>query len=180
MRETRARILDELLVLRCQEGSGEAFALLVEALQPQLWRHAYRLTGREDVAWDVLQETWMAVTAGIGRLSDPGALRRWAYTIVSRKAADWQRRRPVDEAGEVSGERLEAPSASGNGAADDLTEALRRLPGDRRALINLHYVEEFSVADIARILGIPEGTVKSRLHSARQQLQDIIERTNHE
>ena len=181
MSEPRSRILDDLLVLRCQEGSAEAFRLLVQKLQPALWRHAYRLTGREDVAWDVLQETWIAVTRGIGKLQEPHALRGWAYTIVSRKAADWQRRRPVDEAGaSIPDEQLEAPDAASEGATEDLAEALRRLPGDRRALLNLHYVEGFGIAEIADILGIPAGTVKSRLHTARGHLQDIIERTNHE
>ncbi len=120
----------------------------------------------------------MAVTKGISKLEDPGAFRCWAYTIVSRKAADWLRGRRVREAeGPLTEEHLAAPpAASENGAVGLLREALRRLPGERRALINLRYVEGFEIREMAEILGVPEGTVKSRLHSARQQLQDTVER----
>ena len=60
--------------------------------------------------------------------------------------------------------------------AHDLAEALAALPGDRRAILSLRYLEGFSTAGIAGILGIPEGTVKSRLHNARNELRKRIER----
>ena len=72
--------------------------------------------------------------------------------------------------------------ASDNDDADptaDVTlvrEALGRLPGDRQALLPLHYLEGFEVAEMAVILDVPPGTVKSRLYHARRQLKDIIER----
>jgi len=59
----RERIEDELLVLRSQEGDASAFEQLVGRWQERLWRHAWRLTGNEDAAWDALQEAWI----GIGR-----------------------------------------------------------------------------------------------------------------
>ena len=70
------------------------------------------------------------------------------------------------------------PAESENGAAAVLSQALRKLSGERRALINLRYVEGFEIREMARILDIPEGTVKSRLHSARQQIQDIMKRSD--
>ena len=57
MRTTRDRVLDEMLVIRCQEGSQTAFELLVRRWQRSLWRYARRLTGSADAAWDVMQET---------------------------------------------------------------------------------------------------------------------------
>lgn len=177
MTEPQTQILDELLVLGCQQGRTRAFELLVERWQAPLWRHAYRLTGAEDVAWDVLQESWMAVTRGITRLGDPAAFRRWAYTIVSRKAADWRRRRPDREA-PLTEEPATSPDSGSNGAAAALADALARLSGERRALIHLRYVEGFEVREMAEILDIPEGTVKSRLHSTRQQIQEIMERSD--
>lgn len=173
MTEERTQILDELLVLRCQQGSAEAFERLVKCWQAPLWRHAHRLTGASDAAWDVLQEAWMAMTRGLGRLEEPAAFRSWAYTIVSRKAADWRRRRVAR--GE---EEPLIPPESENGAAAAFGQALCKLSGERRALINLRYVEGFEVREMAEILDIPEGTVKSRLHSARQQIQDIMKRSD--
>ena len=63
------RITDELLVLECKEHSTAAFGQLVDRWQERLWRHAWRLTGDETAAWDVLQETWIAVSRNRGRPS---------------------------------------------------------------------------------------------------------------
>ena len=59
---------------------------------------------------------------------------------------------------------------------EELRSALRRLPGEQRALLSLRYVDGYEVAAIAEILAVPEGTVKSRLHTAREQLRGSIER----
>jgi RNA polymerase sigma-70 factor (ECF subfamily) len=174
------RVLDELLVLRAQEGSREAFQLLVTRWQERLWRHAYRLTGRDDAAWDVLQESWMAVTRGLGRLEDPGAFRRWAYTIVTRAATDRQRRLGREEA-ETSDALDDVPMADDESddrerAVGTLRAALARLPGDQRGLLSLRYLEGFELWELAEILEVPEGTVKSRLHTARNHMKEILER----
>ncbi|MGO9112495.1 MAG: RNA polymerase sigma factor [Thermoguttaceae bacterium] len=79
------RLNDELLVLRCQEGDTEAFELLVARWQQRLWRHAWRLTGNESAAWDVLQEAWIGISRGINRLVDAAAFPAWAYQIISNK-----------------------------------------------------------------------------------------------
>lgn len=89
MADPRQAIRDELLVLDCLKGSSDALRALVARWQEPWWRHAYRLTGRDDAAWDVLQETWVGMASGIHKLRDPGNFRRWAYTIVTRRAADW-------------------------------------------------------------------------------------------
>lgn len=174
------RILDELLVLRSQEGSREAFQRLVTRWQERLWRHAHRLTGREDVAWDVIQDSWMAVTRGITKLRDPGAFRRWAYTIVTRTATERLRARRVEDSG-TSGSFDELPADDSERTEREenvarLRAALRGLPRERRVLLSLRYLEEFEMWELAEILGVPEGTVKSRLHHAKKQLKEILVR----
>ena len=82
------RLNDELLVLRCQEGDTEAFELLVGRWQGRLWRHAWRLTGDENAAWDALQEAWIGISRGLVRLADAVAFPAWAYRIVSNKCRD--------------------------------------------------------------------------------------------
>jgi RNA polymerase sigma-70 factor, ECF subfamily len=86
------RLNDELLVLRCQEGDAEAFEALVGRWQRRLWRYAWRLTGDESAAWDALQEAWIGISRGIGRLADAAAFPAWAYRIVSNKCRDSIRR----------------------------------------------------------------------------------------
>lgn len=179
MDDRRQEILDELLVLRSREGSRTAIEQLLTRWQPRLWRQALRLTGRDDAAWDVLQETLMSITRNIRKLDDPARFRRWAYRIVTRRANDWRRRRAR---GVPTAELVEDEIAHDDRRRDAsvnvsmVREALTRLPGDRQALLALHYQEGFEIWEMAEILSIPEGTVKSRLFHARHQLREIIER----
>ena len=130
------RIQDELLVLRCQEGDGAAFEDLVERWQERLWRHAWRLTGNEDAAWDVLQEAWMGIARGIRRLEDAAAFPAWAYRIVSNKCRDWirreRRRREVHEAYSENIDQEEDDHCETRERCADLKEALARLPAVAR------------------------------------------------
>ena len=174
------RVLDELLVMRCQDGDAEAFETLVGRWQKRLWRHARRLTDDHAAAWDVVQETWLAMVKGIRRLRDPATFGPWAYGIVSRKCADRVRRRTRErrlEAGlrervEASDERFRRDD---DDRAETLASAVRRLTGDQQAILSLRYAEGFSIRQIAEALDLPEGTVKSRLHHARAELKRLAE-----
>jgi len=185
MYDRRDDLLDQLLALRCREGSRDALRLLVERWQERLWRHAYRLTRDADGAWDVLQDGWLAVADGIGRLEDPARLRAWLYAIVTRRAADHLRRRGRVEAAEAAGADFlrEARSLDADGAGGDarsvvrLRHALRDLSGERRALLELAYLEGLGTDELAQVFGVPSGTIKSRLHYARRELRAILERT---
>jgi RNA polymerase sigma-70 factor (ECF subfamily) len=173
------RIENELLVIRAQEGSVEAFAKLVERWQERLWRLAWRLTDDEQAAWDVLQEAWIVISRQIRGLGDSSAFPAWAYRIISNKSRDWIRRRQrMRRADEAYGQRwLEAENGEGTAERQyaDLREALADLSGRDRAILSLRYEDNFSTVEIAEILEIPPGTVKSRLHHARLRLQQIVE-----
>jgi RNA polymerase sigma-70 factor, ECF subfamily len=174
------RLNDELLVLRCQEGDTEAFELLVGRWQRRLWRHAWRLTGDESAAWDAIQEAWIGISRGIGRLADAAAFPAWAYQIVSNKCRDSvrreQRRREATETYSEWMQRAGQDASVAEEQHSDLREALEQLSGPDRAVISLRYEEEFGTAEIACILGVPEGTVKSRLFYARQRLRKYMEK----
>jgi RNA polymerase sigma factor (sigma-70 family) len=175
-------ILDEWLVLKCQDGDAEALRELVGRYEQRIWRHALYLTGRREAAREVVQETWLAIVRGLPRLRDPAAFRSWAFRIVARRSADWIRRRQRDRAHAVRGadetERPAAPARSD--CADDelatLRLAIRKLPVHHRAVLDLHYRDGLSVREIAAVLDIPAGTVKSRLHHARNTLRATLER----
>ena len=170
---------DELLVIRAQEGGAEALSDLVSRWQDRLWRLAWRLTDDEQAAWDVLQEAWIVISRRIGRLGDPSAFPAWAYRITSNKSRDWIRRRQrMRRADEAYGERWREADGGENHAERqyaDLREALADLAGRDRAILSLRYEDGFSTAEIGEILGIPAGTVKSRLHYARQRLRRFFE-----
>ncbi len=176
MDKARERVIDELLVTRCQEGCRESFDLLVRRWQRRLWRYARRLTGRDDAAWDVMQETWIAMLRQIRKLSDPAWFAVWAHRIVRNKCADYARRagrqRNLAEALTQRPRVDEAPSREAPG--DTVAEALRQLPPDKQELLTLRYGQDLNIMEIAVILGIPAGTVKSRLHHTREQLRKIL------
>jgi RNA polymerase sigma-70 factor (ECF subfamily) len=177
MDKARERAIDELLVLRCQAGSRESADLLMRRWQRPLWRYARRLTGSNDAAWDVMQETWIAVLKQVRRLSDPAWFAAWAYRIVRNKSADHCRRagrqrRLADALAERQGADDDPPREAPGGA---LAEAMRRLSPDAQELLTLKYGGELNIVEIAVVLGIPAGTVKSRLHQAREQLRHILE-----
>lgn len=175
------RLIDEILVLRCQTGDVAAMEQLVERWQPRLWRHALRLTGEDHAAWDVLQEAWIGISRGIGHLADSGAFSGWAYRIVTHKCRDWlrrqQRQRRLEELYGASRDTSDH-AAELTDHCTTLREALELLSGADRALLALRYDDEFTTVEIAAILDIPEGTVKSRLFHARQRLRKFLEESD--
>ncbi len=175
----RTHLTNELLVLRCQEGDLAAFEQLVERWQERLWRHAWRLTGDEEAAWDAIQEAWIGISHGLRRLAEPAAFPGWAYQIVSHKCRDWLRRqrrqRRIDE---LYREEIQEPCEPAREQYGSLTEALAQLSGHDRAILSLRYEDSFGTAEISAILGIPEGTVKSRLFHARKRLKHFLEKSD--
>lgn len=185
MTRKRDQIYNELLVIRCQDGESDAFSELVDLWHERLWRHARRLSSDPELANDAMQDAWMAIVRGIGRLDDPAFFRPWAYRIVTHKCTDQIRR--VSRRREVVEEMTRQPTETVGANSDDdfdemgtLRSAMATLPSDRRALLGLHYLEELGLNEIAAILGIPVGTVKSRLFHARRALKDALERTSDE
>lgn len=181
MNQRPGQIHDELLVLGAQDGEAEAFRELVGRWQRRLWRHAWRLTGRRDAASDVLQEAWIAIVRGIRKLDDPACFGAWAYRIVGHKCADWTRgrlrqRNLVESAAEDAVEAVDDPPSGGD-EDEGVRQALARLPAEYRAVLSLRYLDGASTAEIANILGVPLGTVKSRLHYAKKQMKRVLERS---
>jgi RNA polymerase sigma-70 factor (ECF subfamily) len=175
---TRERVADEMLVLAAQARQVEAFERLAIRWHPRLLRYAHRLTGDSEGAREVAQEAWVAIARGLGRLEDPATFGPWALRITNRRCADWIARRQktrrrtavLDAAAEATTEH----DSRGNDLAR-VRDALRRLDPDRRALMAMFYVEGLTVAEIASVLEIPAGTVKSRLYYARARLRAALE-----
>lgn len=180
------QVLDELLIFRCQDGDEASLALLVRRWQKRLWSHALRLTGKVDVASEVCQEAWLAIIRNIRQLRDPAAFRGWAYGIVTRKAADWGRDRQRQHNLAERAARQEELNAVDAGSDDREQEiavlrlALRRMPEKHRLVLTLFYLEGLSVAEISEALAVSEGTVKSRLFHAREQMKKLVNSMSNE
>ena len=151
-----------------QSGDRDALESLLQRVQTPLFRYILHLVGDPDEAKDVLQEVFVRIYRGVRWLHDPALFMSWAYRIASREAfrALRRHRRWRDS---LTGEEDLPDVASGDepvaAAAwrDQLAEHVAALSPGSRAVVALHYLHEMPLDEVAAVLGIPLGTVKSRL-----------------
>ena len=179
------------LVDLCRRGDPEAFARLVSLHERMVYNLAVRLLGDAEEARDLSQEVFLLVYRTLGRFQGRSSLRTWIYRIVvnqCRNRQRWWRRRkrerscPLEDVTPADEVRM-AEAAQATTPFDDLARreraqrvqaALGRLSFDHRAILLLREVEGLSGEEIAAALGIPEGTVKSRLARARDGLRRAL------
>lgn len=169
---------DELLAIRCQLGEPGAFDALVLRWHEPLQRYVRGLLPGDDLAADVLQEVWLGVLRGIARLQEPSALAPWMFSITRRAVMTRLRKRYAASV-EVPIDTFDDFGAVSDTVDDSDTWAsverhLDQLPVVEREVLVLFYLKEMSLRDLAHVLDVPEGTVKSRLHRARKQLRSVI------
>ncbi|HVE71941.1 MAG TPA: RNA polymerase sigma factor [Thermoanaerobaculia bacterium] len=156
------------LVLRAQSGDREAFDALLRDIAPPLLRYVKRVTGDAALAEDVVQETLIAIVRKIEWLSDPSLFKAWAYRIASRQAFRALKKRndwvEVTDAGYE-----DVPSDPWQ--RERLLASLEKLSPAVRAVITLHYFEEMPLSEVAAVLDLAPGTVKSRLAYGLAQLR---------
>ena len=177
MRRGLDQALDDYLVLLAQGGSHDAFARLAARWTPKVLAFAARTLGSTEAAKDVVQDTWESAARGLKRLDDPARFRAWLYAIASRKCTDalrgkYRGQRLAEKAQAMADEPADAERDNNNRL--DVAAALKRLPAEQRVAISLYFGEEMSVAEIAAVTGVPEGTVKSRLFAARKTLRENL------
>ena len=186
MKRDRRQILTEFLVLSAQVGEESAFRQLHELWSADLRRLALLRIEKSDEVDVVTQEAWLAIARGLSKLDDPACFPRWAFRIVERRAADWIRKRQSDrrhsEAVRMAHEdpSTKSDTIGGNEVAEKVKRAIAGLAVDARELVYLFYQAERSTAEIAAILAVPIGTVKSRLSKARATIKKQIERIENE
>jgi len=181
MKRNSEQILTEWLVLKARSGDVRAMNLLVKEWHPKLLRYASRQIRDGEAAKDVVQDTFMTVTKGIRKLKDPAAFPRWIYQILHRRGVDYLRRK-------TRSRRNDNFSAPVNQTLDedkttealDIQRALRNLDSDSYQVVHLHYLHDLNLREISRIIGVPQGTVKSRLYSARNHLRQLLGGNDHE
>ena len=183
---------DERLLTRLREGERDVFGPLVRRYERELYGYLRRYVGDDDLADDVFQNTFVQVFLKIAQYEPGRPARPWIYAIATNQAIDALRRRgrradrgadaaaAPDEDGEVRPlfELLPAADAGPPEHADRAEQralvraAVERLPDLLRQVVLLAYFQGLKYKDVADVLGIPVGTVKSRLHAALAKLTE--------
>ena len=181
------------LVGRARHGDLDAFTALAGARLAAMTRTAAAILGDETEAHDAVQEALISIWRELPTLREPERFDAWAGRILVNACRHALKRRVRSQVREI---RLQPEAADGLGiglhsgaglpiaighaeavAADDaLNRAFERLDADQRTVLVLHHLEDRPLAEIAATLGIPAGTAKSRLFSARRALQKALER----
>jgi len=167
------------LVERAQAGSADAVGELFARHWTGAWRVAYGVTGSRAMADDVAQDAFERAIRGLPTFDRERPFAPWLHRIVVNRAYDVLRRErrlgPIDD----DAPDPAAPDA-GDAAGDAVTRArvraeVARLPADRRAVVTLHHWLGYPTAEIAELLGVPVGTVHSRLSRAVAELRRRLE-----
>ena len=184
---------DELLIRRAQRGDADAFEQLLLEHQKNVYNLCYRMAGNPDDAMDLSQETFLRAWRCLDQYQFVSAFSTWLYRLCSNICIDFLRRRrrqqtvpltfedadgeeqtyAVPDAQPLPEEQVELKLTR-----ETLAAAMAQLLPEHRAVLRLRVVNEMSYEQIADVLDIQIGTVKSRLSRARNQLKKILERGN--
>lgn len=184
--------VDRSIVEAARGGDRAAFDALARTEVDRVYRLALAITGNEADAADATQEAFVAAWRKLRDLRDPDAFDAWLTRLAvnaSRMSLRARRRRfvreipvaDVDPEAQRSGSSGDGAGSAGSPSPDaredgmDLRAALARLPAEQRSLLALRHLEGRGIAEIAAVLGIPEGTAKSRLFAARRALERALD-----
>jgi RNA polymerase sigma factor (sigma-70 family) len=159
--------MDTALVTKAQSGDTAAFETLAIASHPRLQRTAVGILRDPHLAEDAVQTTLMAIWRGLPKLRDPGRFEAWSYRLLVR-ACYAEAKRKLENAFELR--EADHPTTTGNVQAvlarDEIEVAFRQLTLDQRTVLVLHYLADLTSEQVAEVLDVRVGTVKSRLNRA--------------
>lgn len=171
-------ILCEILVLRCQRHDAGAPEELVALFERPLLYYLRRLAGSEADAWDLMQETWLAIFRFMPRLRDPRAFPAFLYRTARNGVHAHLRKRDADARLMAVADlpravdEVEPDFSAEDGAA--VHAGLEKLSLPHREVLTLFFLQDLRLEEIASVLDVPAGTVKSRLHHAKKALAEIL------
>jgi RNA polymerase sigma-70 factor (ECF subfamily) len=173
---------DAVLVERIRSGDRYAFNLLVWKWEKPIYNLALRVLGSEEDAAEVCQEVFIKAYMHIHEFRGDARFSTWLYRIAINCCHNHLRRRQRQRKLQVQVPDVEGAAAPDAEAVihqtqlvDRIHRALQALPEDQRLVVELRVMHELSVEEVARIMGIPEGTVKSRLYYAVKRLRELLQ-----
>lgn len=173
MNEKEQQIYTELLVIRCQQGQTEAFELIVKIWQKPLLGFALRYLDQNTDALDAVQETWVAAIKSMNKLQNPSLFVSWLFRILTNKCIDRIRNKQTQQKLLKNIDVKSEPSKDSD-ESELLAQAIEKLPDEQKTIIILRFSQGLQAGQIAAMLNIAEGTVKSRQHRALARLREIL------
>lgn len=169
--------MERSLVEQAQRGDREAFTRLAFELSDRLFAVAHRILRDFDSAGDALQVTLLRIWRDLPTLRDPGLIEAWAYRVLVRACHDELRklRRQAPALHLLAVDGAEDDPAISIADREQLDRAFRTLTAEQRAAIVLQYYRDLTLSEIAEVLRVPIGTVRSRLHYAKRALRAAVE-----
>lgn len=173
---------------RLRDGDVQAVGPLMERYQHRLYRYLLRLVWQQGTAEDLFQQTWVRVMERIGSYDPSRNFESWLFTVARNLAMDHLRRHQpesLDEPLPSGDSRAELIPGSGPGALEQLLaqeragfllQSMAELPPIFREVLTLRFEEEMKNEEIAVVLNVPLGTVKTRLHRAMKHLRGAVEK----
>lgn len=186
-KETLAMKEDTALVLDIQSGNKQALGVLVERYKKLAFQTALGLVGNKDDAYDISQEAFLRVYRSARTYDQSQPFLPWFYTIIANLSRTWLSRRSRRDSRTVDLDDVSFLMVSDSNPETEylkqemiaqLREALMKLSFEDREIVTLQHFRGMSYDEIATLLGIPKGTVMSRLYYARKRLAKFMRRTD--
>ncbi len=177
--------IEQLPVAQARTGGPAAWDALFRRYQLPLYAYVFELTRHEQTSLDLVQDTFIAAVKHIRSLREDGKFGSWLFGIAHQKVLQRWRKKGGHEI--LFDDIPESPDDFADGPDDrlirredeaELMKFLEQLPSPQRSVLVLHFIEDFSLEEIARITETQPGTVKSRLHYAKKSLRKLLEAKN--
>lgn len=171
---------DTALIRRIAAGDESAMAALYGRHHLRVFRFLMRLVGNRSAAEDLMSDVFVDVWTQAGRFEERASVTTWLLSIARYKAlSSFRRRQPDaldDETAASIADEADTPEVAlqKSGKSEAMRRCIARLSPDHAEVIDLVYYHEQSVAEVGRILNIPEATVKTRMFYARKRLSDLL------
>jgi RNA polymerase sigma-70 factor (ECF subfamily) len=162
---------DREAVERCRAGEREAYRVLVERYEREAFAHAFTLLLNRADAEDAVQDAFVDAWRAIRRFDPSRRFYPWFYVILRNRCLKSRRGRSPERLDETL---VVAATPEDRDLAGDFDRALRKLPAGDRELLTLHHLDGLGVREVAARIGVPEGTVMSRLSAARRRLREAL------
>jgi RNA polymerase sigma-70 factor (ECF subfamily) len=166
---------EERMIAMCRQGDLAGYRMVYDRYGGPLLRTALRMLGRLQEAEDAVQETFLRLFRGIKAFRSGARFSTYLFQILTNTCIDTLRKRKPGDAPGVFDPEVESLAApSSHELSHTLAEAVASLPGQMRASFVLYAVEEFTQAEVAGMLGISEGAVKTHVFRARRKLREWL------